>query len=172
METTIREFVVTDPPTSGEVYEQALDAKRQQSRLKLSTRLVPTDRNPEGEEIVLSVKMWPNRDKPDDIVLTSIIGEDEQYDTVNLTVYADPGEPATLSLVVDVDMPEPALIGEHKSYNQLLATPLEYDDDFNWFLSKTRSQTQSHNGAVGRVKRLGEEEEVGQREGDPQDVPS
>jgi hypothetical protein len=39
-------------------------------------------------------------------------------------------------------------------------------------LSKTRSQTQSHNGAVGRVKRLGEEEEVGQREGDPQDVPS
>jgi hypothetical protein len=34
--------------------------------------------------------------------------------------------------VVDVDMPEPALIGEHKSYNQLLATPLEYDDDFNW----------------------------------------
>jgi hypothetical protein len=171
METTIREFVVTDPPTSGEVYEQALDAKRQQSRLKLSTRLVPTDRNPEGEEIVLSVKMWPNRDKPDDIVLTSIIGEDEQYDTVNLTVYADPGEPATLSLVVDVDMPEPALIGEHKSYNQLLATPLEYDDDFNWVFEQDPipdTEPQWSRGPSEASRRGGR----GQREGDPQDVPS
>jgi hypothetical protein len=105
--TAIREFLVTEPATSGGVLDMALEAIRTRSRLELKAYATAiSDRYPRGQEIEVAVRVIMTRHPREGGM--RLIGEPEQgHKSINLMVLADADHPATFSMVVDEEIEYP-----------------------------------------------------------------
>lgn len=96
----IRSFEVTQPPTSEEVADLALNAIKKRSLLPLVARSIPTELGPQAEEVAVDVHIKLTQ-HPENRGMR-IVGENALGNTVSVTLSTDSTQPAELHMQHEV----------------------------------------------------------------------